>query len=209
MNTPTLSGVTLQTLQNYSSAATQAVTAYRLGSHRLVNAINGALTNSVYPRTAKLAPRVTTTLDGVRGNVSDVVVKGIDQMAQRSEQAIELGSTTAAAQLDKVARLAAGIDNALVANGLQAAARLALPGAQVALAVSGKLAEGATALADAAGARPVKTAVRKAATAVQRKSKPVVRQAKAAVKTATRATRDTSKTVRKAVRKTARQATAA
>jgi hypothetical protein len=197
MNTPTLSHLTLQTLDNCRTAANQAVVAYRLGSHRLVNVVNAALENSVYPRTAKLAPKATRRIDGVRGNVSDVVVKGIDQVAERTEQAIELGSTAAAAQVKKAARFAAGNRNSIVASGLQTAVRLSMPGAKVALAVSGKVAEGASALADAAGARPVRKAVRKtvpktasktvrktvrtATAQIKRQAAPVVRRAKKAI----------------------------
>lgn len=182
MNNPSLSRVTLQSLENYRAAAAQAVVAYRLGGHRLVSAVNGALQNTVYPQTAKLAPRATDRLDEVRGNVSEIVVKGIDQVAQRADQAIELSSSVAAKQVTKVAQFAAGIDNQMVAGGLQAAARLSLPGAQVALVVSSRVAEGAKSLASAAGARPVRQAVRKAAKRVQRQAAPVVRQAKADVK---------------------------
>lgn len=189
MTTPTLSHLTLQTLDNYRTAANQAVVAYRLGSHRLVNVVNATLENTIYPRTAKLAPKTTRRIDGVRGNMSDVVVKGIDQVAERTEQAIEMGSTAAAAQVKKAARFAAGIDNNLVASGLQTAARLTLPGAKVALAVSGKVAEGAHALAGVAGARPVRKATRKTAvkavtkavTKAKRQAAPVVRRAKKAV----------------------------
>ena len=186
MNNPSLSRVTLQSLENYRTAATQAVVATRLGGHRLVGAVNGALKNSVYPRTAKLAPRATDRMNQVRGNVSEVVVKGIDQVAQSAEKAIELSSTTAAAQLSKVAKFAAGVNNQIVANGLQAAARLTMPGAKAALALSSQVAKGATALADAAGARPVRQAVRKAAAGSSRKLAPVARNAKATVKTAGR-----------------------
>jgi hypothetical protein len=49
----------------------------------------------------------------------------------------------------------------------------------VALAVSSKVAEGANALATAAGARPVHKVVRKTAAGVKRKAGPVVRKAKA------------------------------
>jgi hypothetical protein len=152
--------------------------------------MNGALQNSVYPRTAMVAPRVTDRMDEVRGKVSDIVVKGIDQVAEGAEKAIELSSSTAASQLTKVAKFAAGIDNEIVANGLQAAARLTMPGAKVALLVSTRVAEGATALADAAGAHPVRKvarkAVRKAKASAPRKAAPAVRKAKATVKTATR-----------------------
>jgi uncharacterized phage infection (PIP) family protein YhgE len=186
MTNPSLSRVTLQSLENYRTAATQAVVATRLGGHRLVGALNGALKNSVYPRTAKLAPRATDRMNQVRGNVSEVVVKGIDQVAAGAEKAIELSSSTAAAQVNKVARFAAGVNNQIVANGLQAAARLTMPGAKAALAVSSQVAKGATALADAAGARPVRNAVRKAAAGSSRKLAPVARNAKATVKTAGR-----------------------
>jgi uncharacterized phage infection (PIP) family protein YhgE len=186
MTNPSLSRVTLQSLENYRTAATQAVVATRLGGHRLVGAVNGALKNSVYPRTAKLAPRATDRMNQVRGNVSEVVVKGIDQVAAGAEKAIELSSSTAAAQVNKVARFAAGVNNQIVANGLQAAARLTMPGAKAALAVSSQVAKGATALADAAGARPVRNAVRKAAAGSSRKLAPVARNAKATVKTAGR-----------------------
>ena len=189
MTTQTLSRVTLQSIENYRTAASQAVVAYRLGSHRLVGVVNGALKNSVYPRTAKLAPRTTDRIDDLRGNVSDVIVKGIDLVADGAERAIELGSNTATSQLGKVAELAAAVETPLLASGLQTAARLSLPGAKVALVVSGKVAEGATALADAAGARPVRKAVRKAVAGSKRTLAPVAREAKSAVKSTVKATR--------------------
>lgn len=190
MRTQTLSHVTLQSIENYRTAAVETVAAYRVGSRRLVGVMNGALQNSVYPRTAMVAPRVTDRMDEVRGKVSDIVVKGIDQVAEGAEKAIELSSSTATSQLTKVAKFAAGIDNEIVANGLQAAARLTMPGAKVALLVSTRVAEGATKLADAAGAHPVRKvarkAVRKAKASTQRKAAPIVRKAKASVKTTSR-----------------------
>lgn len=183
MNTPTLSHLTLQTLDNYRAAANQAVLACRIGGHRLVTVVNATLENSVYPRTAKLAPYATRRIDGVRGNVSEVVVKGIDQVAQRTEQAIELSSSAAAAQVKKVVRFATGIDNDIVAVGLQAAARLTVPGAKVALVLSGKVAEGAQALAGVAGARPLRSPVRTSGKKAARKSAPkAARTATAQVK---------------------------
>ncbi len=181
MTTQTLSRVTLQSLENYRAAATQAVAAYRSGGHRLVSVFNRALKNSVYPRTAKLAPRATVRMNEVRGNVAEIVVKGIDQVAQRAGKAIALGSTTAAAQVTRVAKFAAGIDNEIVANGLQTAARLTMPGAKVALVVSRRVVKGANALADVAGARPVHKAVGKAAAGAKGKAAPVARKAKASV----------------------------
>ena len=84
MNTRTLNGITLETLKNYRTAATQTVMANRSGGHRLLSVVNGALANSVYPRTAKLAPRATVRMNEVRGSLSDVVTKGIDEIANRT-----------------------------------------------------------------------------------------------------------------------------
>jgi hypothetical protein len=160
-----LSHVTLETLENYRNAATQGVLAYRSGSRRLIGAVNGALEQRVYPRTAKLAPRATKFMNDVRGNVSQIVIKGLEQTAARAATAIEFGANTAGTQVNKLAQFAAAVDSPVVSNGLQTVARLTMPGAKVALAISGKVAAGAVALADAAGARPVRRAVRKAAAA--------------------------------------------
>jgi hypothetical protein len=184
MNTQELSGLTLQTVANYRSAAEQAVQAYRLGSHRLLGAMDGVIVNSVYPRTAKIAPQATERLNGVRSTVSDVVAKGIDQVADRTEQAIGTTSTLAAEQLGKAAERVAAIDNATLAGALQTASRLAMPGAQLALAVSGKVAEGAASLVKAVGGEPVKAAVkkavRKAGTTSRRAGKTVAKAVKEA-----------------------------
>ena len=214
MTQQTLSRVTLQTLENYRTAATQAVVAYRLGSHRLVGVVNGALENGVYPRTAKLAPRATDRMNDLRGNVSDIVVKGIDQVAERTEKAIDFSADAAAAQVTKVAGFASGIDNGVVAGGLQTAARLTMPGAKLALVVSGKVVDGAQTLAQAAAGKPVVTkavrkvvrkAVRKTAARVERAAAPVVRKGKAKVKTIAAPTvkavaKRVTKTVNKAVK---------
>jgi hypothetical protein len=195
MTAQSLRRVTLKTLENYHVAAAQAVAAYRSGGHRLIGAVNGALKHSVYPRTAKLAPRATDRMDEVRGSFSQIVVKGIDQVAEGTQKAIEFGSTAAAAQVTRLAQFAAGVDNPTVAQGLQAAARLTMPGAKVALVVSVKVAEGAHALADAAGVRPVRKAVRQAAAGARRQASPAARRVKAAVK---RTARRSAKVVRAA-----------
>ncbi|MBI5255098.1 MAG: hypothetical protein HY855_01260 [Burkholderiales bacterium] len=192
MTNPSLTHVTLETLENYRRAATQAVTAYRRGGHRLVGAVDTALQGAVLPRAAKLAPRAIETMDGVRGNVTQFIDKGIDQVADRTEQAIEASNNAAVAQVKKVAQFATGIENPMVVNGLQGAVRFTLPGAQAALAVSAKVVEGATALVEAAGGKPVKQAVRKAVAGTRR----TAAKAGATVKAA-------AKPVRRAVRKTA------
>ena len=186
MTSQYLSHVTLETLENYRNAARQGLLAYRSGSRRLIGAVNGALEQRVYPRTAKLAPRATAFMNDLRGNVTQIVIKGVEQSAERAATAIEFGAQTAGTQVNKLAQFAAKVDNPAVANGLQTVARLTMPSAKVALAISGKVAAGALALADAAGVRPVRSVARKAAKAPLAKARRTGVAVKKAVKRATR-----------------------
>ena len=195
-----ISSLTLAALANYRSAATQAVGAYRLGGHRLVGAVNAALDTTLAPQAAKFAPHAAERLQTLRGNFSQIVVKGIEQVALRTERAIEFSADSAVAQVAKVVDMAGRVDNPTVANGLQTAARLGLPGAKLALVVSSKVAQGASKLYDAAGGQPVvvkavRKAVRKSARKIEVAVKPVVKaRAAQAVKTV--------KSVKRAVAKT-------
>lgn len=200
MSAQFLSHVTLETLENYRNAAAQGVLAYRSGGQRLVGAVNGALERRVYPRTAKLAPRATEYMNDVRGNVTQIAIKGLDRSATRAEKAIERGAKAAGTQVNKLVRLAAKVDNPVVADGLQTVARLTMPGAKVALAISGKVAAGATALADAAGARPLRRAARKAAVAPRRAAQRAAQAAKAPLAKARRSGAAAKKAVKRAVR---------
>ena len=205
MTAQTLSRVTLQTLRNYTTAAQRTVTATRLGGHRLVGAVDGALKTRVYARTAKVLPQTTGRLDEMRDGVTGFVTKGIDRLAHRTEKAIEASAAVAAEQVTRAARLASTVESPIVANGLQTAARLTMPGAQLALVWSSKVAEGAEALAKAAGARPVRRAVRQAAAGTKRKAAPVAQRAQRATKAVTaRARRTTANVVEAAKKSTAR-----
>jgi len=222
MTTQTLRRVTLQTLQNYSTAATQVVAAYRQGGHRVVAAVNGAFRSSIFPRTRKLtqgatemAQDATVRINEVRGNVSEILVKGIDRVAHRTERAIEAGSSAAAARVAQVAEFAAGVENPLVANSLQTVALLTMPGAKVALAVSGKLAERTHALAEAVAVHAAGKPTRKPAAAKRKalakapKASPAVRKAKANVNAASRRVTKAAKAVEAQVAKAPRKVRAA
>jgi hypothetical protein len=198
MNRHYLSHVTLETLENCRSAARQGVVACRSGGRRLVAAVNGALEQRVYPRTAQVAPRATRFANGLRGNVTQIVVKGLDETAARAATAIESGAHGAGVQVHRLAKFASTTDNAALANGLQAVARLTMPGARLALAISGQVAAGARALADAAGARPVRRAPRRAVALPRQAPK---RAARKATKTAAAKPRRSAK---KAVARSAR-----
>ncbi len=188
MTQQTLSTVTLATIENYRHAASLAVMAYRAGSNRLIDAVNSSIDANVYSRTEKLAPQLTSKLAQVRTGMTDIMVKGIDSVSTGSDKAIEVSSTTATQGVAKVAKFAAGIDNRMVANSIDAVVRLSMPGAQMAQTLSAKVAEGADTLSRAASGKKVQTqravkAVKKAAVVAKRN---VVRKAAAAPKTVTK-----------------------
>jgi hypothetical protein len=139
-------------------------------------------------------------MNDVRSNVSQIVIKGLEQTAARAATVIEFGAHTAGTQVNKLARFATKASSPVVSNGLQTVARLTMPGAKVALAISGKVAAGAVALADAAGARPVRRAARKAATAPRRVTQRVARTAKAPLAKARRSGVAVKKAVKRAAR---------
>lgn len=168
MTTPTLSRVTLETMANYRVAATQMVAAYGAGSRRLVKAVDGALQHRVLQQTVARVPAAVDRFDAARDATSRIALQGIEQAVTRTEQVISRGSEFAVTQVERLADATTAIDNRYVVQGLQTAARLTLPAAQLALALSGKVAEGATQLADVAGASPLQATVRRGAKTTRR-----------------------------------------
>lgn len=178
MRNPTLTRVTLNTVEHCRIAAKQFVLAYRLGSQRVIGKLDGALAKTV------VSPRVA--------GLTTWVAKGVDQVAERSTQAIDFSAHTAAAQVSKAAKLAKGVDNEMLANGLQTASRLSLPTALALLAVAGKAVTGADNLVKAVQpVKPAKRAVRPARPAVKAAVKPAAK----------RVSKPTTKPVTKAVTK--------
>lgn len=181
MTIQTLSNVTVKTIENYRNAAHAAVKAYQVGTLRLIEAVNTGIEKNVYARTEAVVPNLTETMNQLRGNVTDIIVKGVDGVSANTDKAIVASSAAATERVAKVAKLAAGIDNRIVVSGLEAAVRLSMPGAKAALAVSAKVAEGADALSRAVAGKPVKAAqpVKKTAVRTKRASAAKTRAAAA------------------------------
>lgn len=165
--TPTsLRTVTLKTVANYTQAAERAVGAYRAGGHRLISAMQRGVDQAAKQGAERLAPRLAAALRRASGNMTGLAAKGLDAVSSGTERVIELGSTGMSKQVARVADMVDGVDNRVVASGLQAAVRVSLPGAQVALALSERVAAGADKLAGAPV--KVKTAVKSAVAKAKR-----------------------------------------
>ena len=143
MNQTSLKTITLQTVANYRQVAEQAVGAYRASGHRLLKLMTRSVDRAATRGTDRVAPRVADALRRTSNNVADVAAKGIDTLSTQTQRAITRGSKTVSSQVSRVADLAQRVDNHYVVTGLQAAARMSLGSAQVALTLSQQLAEGA------------------------------------------------------------------
>lgn len=157
-----LSTVALQTIVNYRDAAENAVKAYRLGGHRLANAVNGRMNESVFKRTGKIVPAVSDQASRLHNRAFAMTTDGIDLLSKQSTKLISISANTVAAGVSKIADGAAKVDNPYLSKGLDAAAKINLPSAKLALAISEKLAQGAESLSSAA-AGPVKPRVKRTA----------------------------------------------
>jgi len=199
MTTTRQAPVNLATIENYRHAANQAARAYQLGSQRLIHALNGSLEKNVDGRIHNVAPQLGNSIVSARGRVTEIVVKGILEVTKRTEQAVDMGSDNAAAQVKKVTKLVGGIDNSTVAQGLATVARLSLPVAKVGLTVSSKLAEGANALTSAVQAKKtVKSVVDSSVTTVARTATRAKRTVAAASSKAVKTVKATAAAPKKA-----------
>ena len=204
MTTPSLRTVTLKTVANYRHAAERTLRAYRSGSQRLIAVVRDGVDQAAQRGAEPYVPALAAAVRRAGDNLGQLAHQGLDAVSERSSRAIAVSADSMTTQVQRVADLADGVDNKVVATGLQAAVRVSMPGARLALAVSERVASGADKLADvAAGAKANKA--NKANKAVKAAGKRV-RTAKAE---ATDVAAEVKAEVRTAVRRSKAQATKA
>jgi hypothetical protein len=202
MSIHTLSNVTLRTIQNYRHAATRVVGAYRAGSRRLIRVVNRSLDQRIEPRAKRLGPQLASALERTRSNVTAVMSRGVDSVANGSGKLIEFGAAAAVAPVKRATRFADSIANRTLAETVDVASRLMLPGAKFALALSTKVAGGADTLSNAVSGgsaseaasaaagrakRSVAVASNQVSTAARKAKRRVTKAAKAPVRGARKA----------------------
>ncbi|MCV2353939.1 hypothetical protein LNV09_07130 [Paucibacter sp. B2R-40] len=213
MNKQTLSTTALAAIDNYARAASLTVKAYRAGSSRLLDGVARGLQTQVYSRSVKVAPNLTEALTQLRDSLSEIIDGGVGKLSSGSERAIKAGTAKARVGVSRVAGFSAKVKNPLLARSLNTAARLSMPGARAALAVSAGLVEGAGRLSRLAGGSvTVKKSVRKTAVRVKRSlASQVEAQVAAAPKKVAAVKQDADKAVvvaKRRVRKVAAAVTA-
>ena len=139
MTPTTLRAVTLKTVANYTHVAERTLAAYRVGGQRLIAVVQRGLDTAAARSPAPLAG----LLRSASGRAGRVAGHGLTAVSQRAGQVIDLSSNGINRQLRRAAGWIEGVENTAVQNSLQAVARISLPGAQVALALSERVAAGA------------------------------------------------------------------
>ena len=139
MTPTTLRAVTLKTVANYTHVAERTLAAYRVGGQRLIAVVQRGLDTAAARSPAPLAG----LLRSASGRAGSVAGQGLKAVSQRAGQVIDLSSSGINRQLGRAAGWIEGVENTTVQNSLQAVARISLPGAQVALALSERVAAGA------------------------------------------------------------------
>jgi len=141
--TTSLRAVTLQTVANYRHAAERTLRAYRSGGQRLIAVVRGGVDQAAQRGAEPYVPALAAALRRAGDNLGSMAHQSLDAVSERTSRAITIGADGVSSQVRRVADLAEGVDNKVVASGLQAAVRVSLPGAKVALALSERVASGA------------------------------------------------------------------
>jgi len=166
--TTSLRTVTLQTVANYRHAAERTLGASRHTGERLIAVMRASVERAARAGAEPYVPAFAAVLRRAGDNLGKLAGQGLAAVSERTSRAIAAGADGVVSQVERVAGLADGVDSKVVASGLQAAVRVSLPGAQVALALSERVALGADKLADVAGAGTARRAARAAGKRVRR-----------------------------------------
>jgi hypothetical protein len=166
--TTSLRAVTLQTVANYRHAAERTLGASRHTGERLIAVVRASVERAARAGAEPYVPAFAAALRRAGDNLGSLAGQGLAAVSERTSRAIAAGADGVVTQVERVAGLVDGVDSKVVASGLQAAVRVSLPGAQVALALSERVASGADKLADVAGAGTARRTARAAGKRVRR-----------------------------------------
>jgi hypothetical protein len=166
--TTSLRAVTLQTVANYRHAAERTLGASHHTGERLIAVVRASVERAARAGAEPYVPAFAAALRRAGDNLGSLAGQGLAAVSERTSRAIAAGADGVVTQVERVAGLVDGVDSKVVASGLQAAVRVSLPGAQVALALSERVASGADKLADVAGAGTARRTARAAGKRVRR-----------------------------------------
>lgn len=201
MSQARLSTLTLNTVDHVRSAAEHTLSAWRGGSMSLIDLLEDGMQQAARRGAKPLVPAVADMVERGTDRVSRIARDGVVAAHRRTGRAIVASSSAAQRQVKRLAMMADGVDNKVLARSLQMAAQASLPGARLAEVVTHRVADGARVLAERldgkalAQAKRSATSARRSAAAAGRRSR---KQADDVVTEATAAVRQAATSARKA-----------
>ncbi|CAN5313225.1 hypothetical protein BH11PSE9_BH11PSE9_05370 [soil metagenome] len=141
MSTQTLSAVSLETIGHYSNAAKAIVGAYRTGTTRLLQGLEGRLATGLNNERVTMSESLKNSLLAVEQQITSLIHGSIEGAASVAERAIEAAANAAATSVNTAAAAGSQVQTSLPGNSAEAIVTMNMPAAQLSRDVAARLAE--------------------------------------------------------------------
>lgn len=148
MSTHSLSAVSLETINLYANAAKTIVGAYRAGTTRTLQGLEGRLSGGLNSERVQISESLKTSLLAAEQQIASLVQGSIEAAATAYERAIEAAATAATTGVNSVAAAGSQLQDSLPGNTAEALITLQMPGAQLSRDVAARVAEAAQQVAE-------------------------------------------------------------
>lgn len=148
MSTSSLSAVSLETINLYASAAKSIVGAYRTGTTRALQGLEGRLAGGLNSESLRISAALKSSLLAVEQQIASLVHGGVEAVATAYTRAIDTAATAATTGVSSVAAAGAQLKNSLPGNTAEALITLQIPGAQLSRDLAERVAEAAQQVVD-------------------------------------------------------------
>ena len=148
MSTPSLSAVSLETINRYASAAKSIVGAYRTGTTRALQGLEGRLVGGLNSERLQISAALKSSLLAAEQQIASLVHGGVEAAAAAYTRAIDTAATAATTSVSSVAAAGSQLQNRLPGNTAEALITLQIPGAQLSRDLAERVAEAAQQVAD-------------------------------------------------------------
>jgi hypothetical protein len=196
MSKKNLSGVATAVIESYGNTAINMINAYRVGGERVIGFVDQRFETAVNAGAARLSEELRSNLIDTEKRISGYYARGLQLGSERAESAVSSAVELASKGVERMAANAERFDQATKFGALEAINRVALPAATAMSEVVVRIEEGSSQLVKRVAGKPavVKAVAQKAKTV----KKAVAKSAKKATATRKAVVRKTTAVARKA-----------
>ena len=158
MSNQTLSAVSLETINLYANAAKSIVGAYRAGSSRALQGLEGRLATGLNSERVQISESLKTSLLAAEQQIAAIIRGSYEGASSAAERVIEAATSVATTGVNTVSAATSQVQAGLPGNAAEALFTLQMPGAQLSRDVAARVADAAQKVADrVAAGEPVVT----------------------------------------------------